>query len=463
MPGRILIIDSVATNRIVMKVKMQAAQFRVDSCARVDQATALMHDQRPDLILINMCDQVADLHAFCHTLKQTPATEGIAIIAMGVADTAKARLAALDAGANDVLPRPINDALLLARIRSLLRVRSAHQELVLRDGTSRALGFEEAVSPFETAANVALLSADGMPDAFLVRSLSQNHTHLVRALDPDKALRGGGIRPSPDLFVIDAGATDTTDPRLFGLVSDLRARQETGLATQLVVIPMGTPNTAAMFLDLGADDVIIGPVSGDEIALRARVLVQRKLQHDQLRATLRDGLQAAVTDQLTGLYNRRYVASHLPRIAETSLAAGASLAIMMVDIDHFKGINDTYGHAAGDMVLKQIAQRMRDSLRSIDMVARIGGEEFLVAQPRTTAAQARVTANRLRQLVSKTPFDIGEAHPPLSVCISVGVAVSHALAKTATDTIKMCARADAALYAAKSAGRNQVAMSKSAA
>jgi two-component system cell cycle response regulator len=145
-------------------------------------------------------------------------------------------------------------------------------------------------------------------------------------------------------------------------------------------------------------------------------------------------------------------------MTQQAQASGDAMAVMMVDIDHFKTINDTYGHAAGDMVLKQLAKRLKDNIRAVDMVARVGGEEFLVALPDTTATQAQTTANRLRALINSTPFDIGEAHPPLSVTISIGVALSEAKQPKGHRPDVICAQADAALYAAKSAGRDQVAM-----
>ena len=104
MPGRILIIDTVATNRIVLKVKMLAAQFAVDACASKDEAIRMIADNRPDLILMNLFDSVADQHSLCHDLRRSPETASISIIAVGVADTSRARLAAQDAGADEVLP-----------------------------------------------------------------------------------------------------------------------------------------------------------------------------------------------------------------------------------------------------------------------------------------------------------------------------------------------------------------------
>lgn len=463
MSGRILIIDTVATNRIVLKVKMLAAQFSVDACSSRIEAEAIISTNRPDLILINLSDPVEDRHEFCRALKNDHETSGIAVIAVGVADTSRARFAALDVGADDVLPHPMNDALLLARIRSLLRVRSASQELLLRDSTSRALGFEEASALFETAAHVALISPEGVQQDELGTMLRKGLGQPVRNLHATRVLKQTGVSPVPDLFVIDAVTSDGERTAIFRLVSDLRSRSETRSSTQLIMVPHGEPDIAAMFLDLGADDIVTCGTSEGEITLRAKALIRRKLLHDRLRDTVRNGLHAAVTDPLTGLYNRRYVEAHLARLAEQSHSSGCELAVMMLDIDHFKAVNDTHGHAAGDRVLVQLADRLRENLRAIDLVARVGGEEFLVAMPRTSTAQARSAADRLRRLVNERPFDLGDDGQSLRVTASVGVAISgrHGMEKRHLN--QMCDRADAALYAAKSAGRNQVAMSKSAA
>jgi len=463
MPGRILIVDSVATNRIVLKVKMLAAQFIVDACADLRTAQAQVMKAPPDLMLINLSDLQGDAFTLCKTLRQRHETANIAIIAIGGADTPHARFAALDAGVDDVLPQPANDALLLARIRSLLRVRSASQELMLRDSTSRALGFEESAATFAAAANIAMLTQTAGPHAAIVSAIETSLRRPVHVLETASDLWKVATKSGPDLFVIDATAAEGTQGSLFGLVADLRARAETRLTSQLILVPQDRPEVAAMFLDLGADDVV--PLGADprEVALRAKTLIKRKLQQDKLRATVRDGLHAAVTDPLTGLYNRRYVEPHLVRLAEQSQASGRALAIMMIDIDHFKTINDRYGHPAGDAVLIELATRLRENLRAIDLVARMGGEEFLVALPRTTVTEARLAADRLRRVIKNAAFCLDDGKTNVPVTVSVGVAVSDPKGPHCAATTKMCKLADEALYHAKSAGRNQVAMSKSAA
>jgi len=459
MTGRILIVDTVPTNRIVMKVKMLAAQFAVDACGSRQEAEAIIARNRPDLILINLSDQVEDRHGFCRDLKAAPDTASIAIISIGVADTARARFAALDAGADDVLPRPIEDALLLARIRSLLRVRHARQELMLRDSTSRALGFDEARTNFTHEGRIAWVSDAVGPRHKVAETLKAAVALPVQHFRLDCILSKTSVSPAPDLFVIDGTRITDQGRGLFRLVSDLRCRAETRVAALLVVLPDDNPEIAALLLDLGADDAVASSISPEELGLRAKSLMRQKLLHDALRSTVRNGLTAAVTDSLTGLYNRRYVEPYLAQIAEQARNSQHEFAVMMLDIDHFKLINDTYGHDTGDMVLVEIAQRLRENLRAIDLVARVGGEEFLIAMPRTESGQAHAAADRIRKLISGQPFQIGPKHAPLKVTASVGVATGGLTPLDKSQIATMCSWADAALYAAKSAGRNTVAMS----
>ena len=459
MTGRILIVDTVPTNRIVLKVKMLAAQFNVDACGSRAEAESLIQRAKPDLILINLSDPVEDRHSFCRELKENPDTAAVAIISIGIADTTQARFAALDAGADDVLPRPINDALLLARIRSLLRVRHARQELLLRDGTSRALGFEEARGNFDATAHIALLTRDGMDSAPLATKLNAELAVPVSCLETETVL-ADTVSPVPDLFVIDGTGDHDSGRSLFSLISDLRSRAETRLSKLFVILPPNEPDMAALVLDLGADDAASLNISDGEIVLRAKALVRQKILLDKLRNSVRDGLHAAVTDPLTGLYNRRYVEPHLVRMAEQARLSQSEFAVMMLDIDHFKSINDRYGHAAGNKVLTEIANRLRDNLRAIDLVARMGGEEFMVAMPGTNESQGHVAADRLRRLISDAPFVLGADMPQIAVTMSVGVAVGGLTHLDPVQIDKMCHQADRVLYAAKSAGRDTVALSK---
>jgi two-component system, cell cycle response regulator len=477
MSGRILLVDSIATNRIVLRVKLLAAHYAVTPCASLDEARASMSVERPDLILIDLSGPAIAAYDFCRAIKAEPDTMSIPIIATGSFPTPSARIGALRAGADDVLEKPLNDALLQARIRSLLRARDATSELRLREDTQRALGFAEDAQGFTPLGRVAVVTdtvADPTPS---LTALMERLPQPYSLLESGRMLTAEAMTPLPDLFIIDGAGGQAGAPvpgDIFRMVADLRSRSETRHAAQLVILPENASDMAAMVLDLGANDLVTARVGADELAHRVRALLQRKSQADRLRDTVRHGLQAAVTDQLTGLYNRRYAMPHLAKMAERAQAKGRDFALMMLDIDHFKTINDQHGHAVGDKVLAEVACRLRDNLRAVDLIARIGGEEFLVAMPDTTVAQGQVAAERLRRMVEGTPFSaqsdlpgpgiaLSIAPPKIRVTLSIGVAVGGPSGEAGEDVDKLFARADAALYCAKSAGRNMVTVSQSAA
>ena len=175
-------------------------------------------------------------------------------------------------------------------------------------------------------------------------------------------------------------------------------------------------------------------------------------------------LRLAVIDPLTGLHNRRYGLAQLQAIAESARANGAMFAVLVADIDRFKSVNDHFGHAAGDAVLVEVAQRLRQNLRAGDLVARIGGEEFLIALPNIALPEARLIAERLCTVMAEHPFHLN-ATQDLPVTLSIGLAISEAgelpaHVETVTDIFD---RADRALLRAKTAGRNQVTISRAAA
>lgn len=463
MSGKILIVDSVATNRIVLKVKMNSAQYSAEACADCAAARTAITSDHPDLLLINLSDQAEDRHAFCRSLRGDPKTARMAIIGVGIADTTRARFAALDAGVDDVLSHPISDVLMQARIRSLLRRRQGGFEWQLRDGTRNALGFDEEIAPRLAPLQIAVIPDDTLAGERIAAQFQRTCGQTIPRLSTAAALAYSKTVHAPDVFVIDGSLRDRSAARLFQMISDLNSRNETRHSAKLVYMDQGQADVAAMLLDLDVDEIVFDGISDDELALRVHNLTARKLRSDSLRDRVRNGLQAAVTDPLTGLHNRRYADTQLQRLADQSDDAGAVYAMMVVDIDHFKSINDSHGHAAGDAILTALAERLRQNFRAIDLIARIGGEEFLVAMPETSAAQAEMAAQRLRHLVESKPFIITADAEPLSVTVSVGVAVSSVEATSRTTLGQMMKDADAALYDAKSAGRNAVAMASVAA
>lgn len=463
MPGDILIVDSVATNRIVLKVKLLAAQHRVRPCHDTHTALAEIAQAPPDLVVLDVTTDSTAALAFCRDLKRRPETALIPVIATGSFPRPGDRVRALEAGADDVLARPLNDQILQARIRSLLRARDANLELRLREDTRRALGFSEAQAGFDRGATVVALS----PEPRFLRCAERKFAGC-RNIRVQRAgfSPGAGLpdRLSGDLLLVDGRDAALPEAELYRLLSELRSRSDTRNAAILVILPEDRATVQAMALDLGANDLVPDSASAQELVLRASGLIADKRRNDALRDTVRTGLRAAVTDPLTGLFNRRYALPHMENMADRATEGGQRIAVMVLDIDHFKDINDTYGHAAGDEILQQVAGRLRDSLRPVDLLARIGGEEFLVAIPESDSHHARRSAQRLCRVISDTPFYVhGDTHA-IPVTMSIGVSLSgpgpDPVFPAVTDaTGDLVRAADLALYAAKGSGRNTVSLS----
>ena len=461
MAGEILIIDAVATNRIVLKVKLLSAQYRVRLCETLVEAKAEIAASLPDLILLDTAVGTTSVRAFCTMLKADESASLIPIIATGGFATPQDRVAALEAGANDVLSKPFDDHIMQARIRSLLRSRDARQELRMREGTRTALGFAEACSEFTAPTQLVITSlGDTLTPDLGYLSNTLGNVQVTTSASEDIMRRTPQQYPV-DLYLLDFRAGFSDDKVLFRILSELRSRSATRHSAIMALLPADARHAAGMALDLGANDIVYSTVDADEIKHRCAVLVQAKHEADALRRTVESGLEAAITDPLTGLFNRRYAIPHLSRLSDESRKNGRQFAIMALDLDHFKSVNDTYGHSAGDEVLRQTAQRLRDNLRAVDLLARIGGEEFLVAIPKSDVVHARKAAERLCRLIGGAPFFVGPDRQEVRVTMSVGVYLSDG--KDAGEMVEnheeLVNAADIALYAAKNGGRNKVSLS----
>ena len=161
-------------------------------------------------------------------------------------------------------------------------------------------------------------------------------------------------------------------------------------------------------LEIGVNDYLLRPVDKNELLARARTQIRKRRYTDHLRDNVQNSIEMAITDALTGLHNRRYMESHLATLAEQAAARGKPLALMILDIDFFKTINDTYGHDAGDDVLREFAVRIRKSIRGIDLACRYGGEEFVIVMPETDPHVAGMVAERLRRSIAGEKFAVNK-------------------------------------------------------
>ncbi|MEM9704745.1 MAG: diguanylate cyclase, partial [Pseudomonadota bacterium] len=357
---------------------------------------------------------------------------------------------------------PVEDVALFARVRSLSRLKMMTDELRMRYATGKGLGAVEEIAMTEDSLNgetprIFIIDDNAEQVDRLKATLGSDYDLSVET-DPDIALaraKSGAF----DLVIVNM-AIEAMDP--LRLCSQIRSFEETRLTSVLAIVRQSDTRKLVRVLDIGVNDYLTRPIEKNELIARVSTQIRRKRYIDQLRSSLQASLEMAVTDQLTGLYNRRYLASHLSAMFDRAYWTGKPLAIMIMDLDHFKSINDTYGHDAGDRVLQEFAERIRGSIRGIDLACRYGGEEFLIAMPDTDKRFAGLVAERLRQEVEASKVQLNGGRDTLNVTVSIGIASSED-GPNEDNAQKLIKRADEALYEAKSGGRNRVQYSASAA
>jgi two-component system cell cycle response regulator len=360
------------------------------------------------------------------------------------------RVAGLEAGADDFLTKPINDIALITRVKSLVRLKTITDELMVR-AKSTGMGFDDMpdLAGIDGLGGRVLLVEDKAATIDRIRqALAHVHSLDIEG-DPQEALFKAA-ETDYDLAIVSLTLAQFDGLRL---CSQFRSLDRTRQMPILVIVDPDDNARLLRGLDLGVNDYLVRPVDRNEALARIKTQVRRKRFGDRLRDNMQTTMEMAITDGLTGLHNRRYLERHLSVLVQQAVARGKPLSLLILDIDHFKAINDTHGHAAGDDVLREFSRRVRKAVRGIDLACRLGGEEFVVAMPDTDGALALLVGERIRQKIAGEAFQ-AEAGATMSVTVSIGVASLASSSDTAQILMK---RADDALYRAKREGRNRVA------
>src|ERR1700722_6814070 len=416
MTARILVVDDIPANVKLLEAWLSAEYFDVLTASSGPEALAVCQEGSCDIVLLDVMMPGMDGFEACRRIKNNPATAHLPVVMVTALDQPADRVRGLEAGADDFLTKPIDEVALIARVRSLARLKVVIDEL--RSGASKAL------SPGAREGSFAMTADDGQKGRILlVDDRLSSSERIVQALNPHHEVTVEtdahqalfkAAEDDCDLFIVSLGLKDYDGLRL---CSQLRSLERTRQLPVLLVAESEDRARILRGLDLGVNDYLLRPIDRNELMARVRTQLRRKRYTDSLRDNLQASIELAVVDPLTGLNNRRYLENHLAALLDNAAGRGPPLSMMILDIDHFKHVNDTYGHDVGDEVLKAFATRVKRVVRQADLMCRLGGEEFVVVMPDTALPTGELVAERIRAAVEETLFPIegGRRSIPVTV------------------------------------------------
>ncbi|QKX02357.1 PleD family two-component system response regulator [Wolbachia endosymbiont of Dirofilaria (Dirofilaria) immitis] len=455
MTAKILVVDDVLSNVKLLEARLKAEYYAVIVAHDGKEAIDLVAKQQPDIILLDIMMPKINGFEVCRSLKSDPLTTHIPIIMVTVLHDTYDRVQGINAGADDFLTKPIDETALSARIKSLTRLKMIIDELRLRGETNAEIGGVEGSSIMGYSnqildANILVIDEDIFQAGRQIYNVLKQRFRLIKILnDPIEALKVG-IEDNYDLIISDMQFSKTDGLRL---CSEFRSKVETRYTPILILSEDYDKSNLVKALDVGANDYLTVPLDESELIARVNLQVKRKRYQDALRMNLFNNMEMSIKDPLTNCYNRRYFDAHLKNIVKDSIEKNRRLSLMILDIDYFKVVNDDFGHSAGDELLKQIQKRISENIRVTDLLARFGGEEFVVVMPDASISDAHAVAERIRKIIAMEPFAFSDKNTTHNVTVSIGVTEMQ---KSDDNIKKFIVRADRYLYKAKNSGRNKV-------
>jgi len=452
MSARILVVDDVPANVKLLEARLSAEYFDVLTASSGSEALQICQRAECDIILLDVMMPDMDGFEVCRRLKSNPATHFIPVVMITALDSPSDRVRGLEAGADDFLTKPVSDIVLIARVRSLTRLKMMTDELRMRALTSLEIGVQapERSAVADTGKGGRVLLVDDRPASYerIAPLLAAEHAVDVETTAAEAVFHAAD--GNYDLLIVSLDLENFDGLRL---CSQVRSLERTRHVPILAIADVENNTRLLRGLEIGVNDYLPRPVDKNELLARVRTQIRKRRYTDDLRDNVQHSIEMSITDALTGLHNRRYMETHLAMLAEQASSRGKPLALMMLDIDYFKSINDGYGHDAGDDVLREFATRIRKSIRGIDLACRYGGEEFVIVMPETDLHVAGMVAERIRRSIAGELFTISKGAKHIPVTISIGLSTLEQKGEAVADVLK---RADTALYRAKHDGRNRV-------
>ncbi len=452
MTARVLIVDDIAVNLKLLETHLSAEYFVVHCASSGAEALEICANEEIDIVLLDVMMPQMDGFEVCRRLKANPKTHHIPVIMVTALDQPADRVAGLEAGADDFLTKPFDVVQLIARVKSLVRLKALTDELRARAATKQQMDLEYADRIIDSikvdGSKLLILDSDVRHAQRLANYLSSNHQ--VDILNDPSNIAARIADENYELIII-AMELEGHDP--LRVCSQIRTLEQGRNLPIILVAEEKDKDKIIRALELGVNDYILRPVEANEFTARVKTQVRRFRYAKELRDSVSTTMQLAIIDELTGLYNRRYFDRHLDLMMKKALEQHRSMAVMMLDIDYFKRVNDNYGHDVGDRILVEFARRIQRNIRGADLPCRYGGEEFVVLMPDIDKNRAQIVGERVREAVEMKKFDAGNG---LQIPITVSIGIS--LIRENDNMQTLLKRADMALYQAKHHGRNRVVL-----
>ncbi len=449
MTGRILVVDDILPNVKLLEHKLMSEYYEVVTATSGFEALEKVKNVAPDLILLDIMMPGMDGYEVCRRLKADPDTVHIPVVMVTALDQPENKIMGLECGADDFLTKPINDVALMARVKNLTRLKMMLDELRMRHNTSTRFGINEDFNDIVIQGDILIVETNPAIAEKMLKNLPQGCTGVIES-NPNFVMEQ--LQQRDFKLVIISLNSDKFDG--LRICSMIRASEN---YRRLSLIATGDDNNMSLVkaLEIGVNDFINRPIDYNEFIVRVKTQIKRYHLSEKLRKHVENSVEYAITDSLTNMHNRRYLNMHLEALCIKSIENRKPLSVAIFDIDHFKSINDTYGHDAGDEVLVQFSDILKNNIRNIDLGVRLGGEEFLIVMPETELAQAAVVCERMRNSIAQKNFMI-QRQKSITVTCSIGVAT---LINNETEQ-ELIKRADSALYRAKQTGRDRVVIHK---
>jgi two-component system cell cycle response regulator len=452
MTANILIVDDLELNVKVLEIKLLNEYYTVFSANSGADALKLLEDNKIDVILLDIMMPGMDGFEVCAKVKSNPDTQHIPIVMVTALSDIEDRIKGLEAGADEFLTKPVDDVALLTRVKSLSRMKMVVDELKIRNATNTILGTSK-VELSDFFANKKILCIND--DIVQARNINKMLSPITEDITVISSIVGINIESfyEYDIIIISCQLLEEDPLRIA-----VTLRSKEGLYDRVLILMAEAENMPMVVkgMELGVNDYFIYPIEQSELQARIKTQLKKKQYQDSLRNILEQTVDLSIKDGLTSLFNRRYFDIHIEQIIKKSSKAGKPFCLLMIDIDDFKQVNDVYGHQAGDILLKLVANVLKSSVRVTDLAVRYGGEELAVCLNDIYIDQGLLVAERIRRAVEAASFNHNNTLDSSTVEIKKTVSIGITEYKNGESSYDLINRADQALYQAKENGKNRV-------